>query len=25
VYMGSQTTTLGELLPASFGVEELNA
>jgi homotetrameric cytidine deaminase len=25
VYMGSQTITLGELLPASFGVEELNA
>jgi homotetrameric cytidine deaminase len=25
VYMGSQTTTLGELLPASFGVAELNA
>jgi homotetrameric cytidine deaminase len=25
VYMGSETTTLGELLPASFGVAELNA
>jgi homotetrameric cytidine deaminase len=25
VYMGSQTTTLGELLPATFGVAELNA
>ena len=25
VYMGSETTTLGELLPASFGVAELKA
>jgi homotetrameric cytidine deaminase len=25
VYIGSMTTTLGELLPVSFGVEELNA
>jgi homotetrameric cytidine deaminase len=25
VYIGTMTTTLGELLPASFGVEELNA
>jgi len=25
VYMGSETTTLGELLPASFGIAELNA
>jgi homotetrameric cytidine deaminase len=25
VYMGSETTTLGELLPASFSVAELNA
>ena len=25
VYMGSEATTLGDLLPASFGVAELNA
>ena len=25
VYMGSEATTLGDLLPASFGIAELNA